>query len=221
VIDIKNFHGFVTANIQSLRARANIAYVVEGTTVDPFNNGVTADEELQEINGTFVHYLNNGESIKALDSSTTPINFSEFVESTVRMIAVARNVSYELAFRDFSRVNFSSARASLIQDNKRFDTEQRHIIDYVLAPIFWAWYEVEELRGNVPSKKPTLNWITPVREWVKPTEDLKVTLDLIDRNLKTYTEAAKERGMDFEELLKMRQEEEKMIKKYQLQKEEA
>jgi len=223
IIDIKNFQGFTTANIQALRARANIAYIVEGTDIDPAAFGATkeADEQIQEINNAFVHYLNQGESIKALDSSTTPINYAEFVNSTVRMIATGRNISYELAFRDFSQVNFSSARASIIQDNKRFDSEQRHIITYVLEDIFKTWYEFEVLGGRELETIPVHTWNVPVRNWVRPKEDMDVILGLIDRNLMTYTEAAKQRGKVFEEILIQRQEENKLLDKYGLSEEEV
>lgn len=206
VIDIKNFQGFTTANIQALRSRANIAYVVEGDNIDPKNYGAVegdaTNDPIQEINNAFVFYLNQGESIKALDSSTTPINYAEFVESTVRLIATGRNISYELAFRDFSRVNFSSARASIIQDNKRFDSEQEHIITYVLNDVFEAWYELEVLGGREAETYPTYSWITPVREWVQPDKDLNVLLNKIDNNLGTPEDAAKALGLDYEDILK-------------------
>ena len=222
VIDIKNFQGFTTANIQSLRARANIAYVVEGNDINPADYGTNTDDndKIQEINNAFVFYLNQGESIKAIDSKATPVNYAEFVESTVRMIATGRNISYELAFRDFSRVNFSSARASIIQDNKRFDSEQRHLITYVLDDIFKTWYELELLGGRIAETLPAYNWVTPARDWVRPKEDLSVILEMIDRNLMTYTDAAKARGMNFEDLLIQREKEEELIKKYNLNEEE-
>jgi len=66
-----------------------------------------------------------------------------------------------------------------------------------------------------------VNWVTPVRDWVQPDKDLKVILSLIDRNLMTYSEAAKARGKDFEEILIQREKEEEMIKKHNLQEEEC
>jgi len=218
IIDIKNFQGFTTATIQSLRARANIAYVVEGTDVNPEDYGVTGgkDDQLQEINNSFVFYLNQGESIKAMDSSTTPVNYAEFVESTVRMIATGRNISYELAFRDFSRVNFSSARASIIQDNKRFDSEQQHMITYVIEDIFKTWYEYEMLNGKEVVDLPVVSYVLPVREWVQPDKDLKVLLSMVENNLMTFTEAAKSRGKVYEDILIQRQKEEELLKKYGL-----
>lgn len=217
IIDIKNFQGFTTANIQALRSRANIAYVVEGDDVNPENYGAgtdtTTNEQLQEINNAFVFYLNSGESIKSLDSSTTPINYAEFVEATVRMIATGRNISYELAFRDFSKVNFSSARASIIQDNKRFDSEQKHMITYVLNDIFKTWYEIEVLRGKTIKNMPTYSWITPAREWVQPAQDLDVILRKIENNLGAPEDAAKSLGLDYEDILKRKKKNIDMAKK--------
>ena len=215
VIDIKNFQGFTTANIQSLRARANIAYVVAGNEIDPSAHGVTTaeNEQIQEINGAFVHYLNQGETITAVDSSTTPINYAEFVESTVRMISTGRNISYELAFRDFSKVNFSSQKASIIQDNKRFDAEQHHITTYHLENIFKTWYEYEVLNGRDSTEVPKRTWITPVREWVQPEKELDVLLKKIDNNLATPEDASKALGLDYEYTLTRKKENLDMAKR--------
>jgi len=203
VIDIKNFQGFTTATIQSLRARANIAYIVEGDDIDPQASGAEAqeNENIQEINNAFVFYLNQGQSIKALDSSTTPINYAEFVESTVRMISTGRNISYELAFRDFSKVNFSSQKASVIQDNKRFDAEQASITTYVLNDIAQTWYELEILSGRLSSGELNPVWINPPREWVQPEKELDVLLKKIDNNLGTPEDAAKALGLDYKDIL--------------------
>lgn len=205
IIDIKNFSAFVSANIETLRARANVAYAVTSASGGGIHGGVMTDddgERIQQINGAFVHYLGAGESITALDSRTTPVNFREFVNSTVRMIAVGRNISYELAFRDFSQVNFSSARASIIQDNKRFDAEQKHIIQYVLNDIFRTWYEIETLRGALRGPMPKFGWVTPAREWVQPKQDLDVVLTKIENNLMAPEDAAKALGQDYEDILK-------------------
>ena len=221
IIDIKNFQGFTSANIQSLRARANIAYVVEGDDVDPYNYNASLEDgdKVQEINDAFVFYLNQGESIKSLDSKATPVNYAEFVQSTVRMIATGRNISYELAFRDFSQVNFSSARASIIQDNKRFDSEQQHMITYVMGDLFKTWYEYEILNGREVVELPAISWVLPVRDWVNPQHDVKVLFEMIDRNLMTYTDAAKSRGKNLEDILIQRQKEDEMFKKYNLNEE--
>ncbi len=203
IIDIKNFSAFVSANIESLRARANVAYAVYGEEDPGLYGGTTEDDEkIQTVNSAMVYYLSGASKIEALDSHTTPVNFKEFVDSTVRMLATARNISYELAYRDFSQVNFSSARASIIQDNKRFDAEQQHMIEKVLDDIFKTWYETEILSGRIAESVPVHQWITPAREWVQPDKDLKVALDKVANNLAAPEDIARALGQDYEETLR-------------------
>ena len=227
IIDLKNFAAFQTATIQAARARANIAYVVEQDEAPGFANGLKQDEDfemLQEINGVMVHYLKRGQKINKLDPDLVDSTYGEFVSTVVRMLAVARNVSYELAFRDFSRVNYSSARASIIQDNKRFDYEQQHLIDYVLNPIFETWMDAMVMAGRIKSINPTAyfknrqkyikpKWITPAREWVDPLKDMKAIEMELSLGLTTKSEVVASRGKDFEEVLLQQKRENELIEK--------
>ncbi len=215
IIDIKNFSAFQTATIQAARARANIAYYVKQEMAPNIANNVVEDEDfekIQEINGVMVHYLRPGEEMGKLDPDVVSGTYDDFVKTVVRMLAVARNVSYELAFRDFSRVNFSSARASIIQDNKRFDYEQQHIISYVLNPIFEAWMDAMVMAGRIKSLNPLSyaknkqkfikpKWIPPAREWVDPLKDMKAIELELALGLTTKSEVIASRGKDYEEVL--------------------
>lgn len=213
IVDIKNMHGYVTALIESMRARSSIAYAVFGDE-DPAAFGANddgtldTDEKLQYINSAFVAYLNGASKIEALDSSTTPVNLEEFIVNMIRLQAAGRNVSYELASRDYSKVNFTSGRMGRIDDNRRFDYEQSDIINYVLDDIFATWWSLESL-----SSVPDHNWIPPIREWVRPTEDLKVALDKIDNNLGAPEDAAKALGLDYEATLRRKKENIDLAKK--------
>ena len=215
IIDIKNFSAFQSATIQAARARANIAYYIKQEMVPTLASGTIDDEEfekIQEINGVMVHYLRRGEEIGKLDPDVVSGTYGEFVKTVVRMLAVARNVSYELAFRDFSDVNFSSARAAIIQDNKRFDYEQQHIITYLLNPIFETWMDAMVMAGRLKSINPVAyakersrfvkpKWVTPAREWVDPLKDMRAIEMELALGLTTKTEVIAGRGKDFEEVL--------------------
>jgi lambda family phage portal protein len=218
IIDIKNFSAFNTATIQAARARANISYIVESNRENVAHGATTEDgEEIFDINGLMVYYLREGESIKSLDSTNGGTNYKEFIGSVVRMMAVARNISYELAFRDYSQVNFASARASLIQDNKRFDYEQEHLTSYVLESIFESWLEFEQLQGlRIPSSMPEVyhRWAYPKRDWVDPLKDLKALQVELDIGLTTRTDACASRGVDYEENLETIAKEKELRAKY-------
>ena len=225
ILDIKNFSAFQSATVRSARANAEIAYTVE-TERDPQGFGVTTvnQDEIQEINGLMVYYLRPGEKVAKHTNNAGGAGYGEFITSTVRMIATARNISYELAFRDYSQVNFASSRASLIQDNKRFDNEQEHLVSHVLNNIYSAWFEVEVLAGRIKLNltkwlkdksqfiKP--RWSFPKREWVNPQQDMKAIEKEIELNLTTMTDLAHERGHDLEDILKTKQKENELMKQY-------
>ncbi len=227
IIDIKNFSGYQSATIQGARARASIAYTVKAD-INPAGVGVTTtdDKKLQEINGLMVYYLKAGESIDKQAPQGSSDDYKGFTETTIRLMATARRVSYELAFKDYSKVNFASSRASLIQDNYRFDTEQEHFILYVLNDIFSAWMEIEIMRGNlkiplakfIDDKSAFMKhrWILPKRSWVDPLKDMLSIEKEISLNLTTQTEEAMSQGKDFEEILKVKQKEVELLKEYDL-----
>ena len=229
ILDIKNFSGYQSSTIKGARARSSIAYTVQAD-VDPTKMGAgtssTTDDRIQEINGLMVYYLKQGETINKTAPQGSSDDYKSFVETTIRLIATARRVSYELAFKDYSKVNFASSRASLIQDNYRFDSEQKHIIDYLLNDIFKTWLEIEIMRGEIkiplnkfledPSEYIKVTWIKPKRSWVDPLKDLLATEKAIALNLTTQTEEAKKQGKDFEEILITKSKEVELLKTYGL-----
>jgi lambda family phage portal protein len=225
IIDIKNFSAYQSSTIQGARARASIAYTVQADA-NPANMGVTTqeDEQLQEINGVMVYYLKKGESISKTAPEGASEDYKAFTETTVRLMATARRISYELAFRDYSKVNFASSRASLIQDNYRFDAEQEHFVTYVLSDIFVTWMEIEIMRGNLKiplarflkdkSEYVKPRWIYPKRSFVDPLKDALALEKQIALNLTTQTDQAVAQGQDFEEIIAKKAEEIEILKKY-------
>lgn len=223
IIDIKNFSGFQTASIQGARARANIAYAVkQNGKTDPY--GGNMKDKTQTVNGVTVMYLGVGEEISKLDPDSVATDYVQFSENTIRLIATARKVSYELAFRDYSKVNFASSRASLLQDHKRFDVEQDHFVDTVLTDIYASWLEVEILRGTVkangydkdPHKWIKPKWIMPKRDLVDPLKEITAIEKKIKLNLTCETDVANSEGEDYEEILKKKAKEIELKEQYGL-----
>lgn len=224
ILDIKNFSAYQAATIQSARANAEIAYTIETerTNSDFTPIGSNQDEELHDINGLMVYYLRPGEKVAKHTNGHNGDGYSEFITSTVRTIAAARKISYELAFRDYSQVNFASSRASLIQDNKRFDEEQSHLSTYFLDDVFMAWLEVEVLMGNLPispikwaaDKSPYVapKWSYPKRDWVDPDKTMRAIERAINLNQTTETAQCAIAGEDFEEIIKTKAREVEILK---------
>lgn len=209
ILDLKNFSAFQSASIQGARARANIAYAVkQNGKGNPFEANL--DNKIQTINGVSVLYMGKGEEISKLDPDSVATDYVQFSENTIRLIATARKLSYELSFRDYSKVNFASSRASLLQDFKRFDAEQEHFVNYILNDIFTTWLEISALVGTVkasgitkaPDKWIKPKWIMPKRDLVDPLKEITAIEKKIKLNLTCETDVANSEGKDYEEILR-------------------
>ena len=224
IVDLRNFAKYTQLTVESASARASLAYAIESENIashQTFRDNQQENDPLEYINDAFVYYLNRGEKIHQLDGAKSTGEFGEFIKSTIRLIAVGRKISYELAFRDYSQVNFSSARASILQDHKKFDEEQILIARYVLNPIFDAWLEANVLAGNLPIspfyfyENPTKftqpRWIAPKREWVNPLQDIKAIEKELKLGLITYEEVLGSRGKDLKEVIAQRVKEKQLL----------
>lgn len=222
IVDIKNFSAFQSASIQGARARANIAYMVETNGVGGKPFGADLKDKIQTINGVSVLYMGAGEKMSKLDPDSVATDYVQFSENTIRLIATARKVSYELAFRDYSKVNFASSRASLLQDFKRFDHEQEHLVDYILNDIYATWLTVEILAGRIKAQgfeadsrryiKP--KWIMPKRDLVDPLKEMTAIEKKIKMGITCETDVANSNGEDYEDILKKKAREIELKKKY-------
>jgi len=208
IVDIKNFSAFQTASIQGARARANIAYVVKSDgRSDPYGGDIS--NNVQTVNGVSVMYMKAGESMEKLDPDSVATDYVQFTESTIRLMATARKISYELSFRDYSKVNFASSRASLLQDFKRFDHEQTHLVEYVLNEVFSAWLEIEILSGRIKAsgfekdrfKWDMPKWIMPKRDLVDPLKEITAIEKKISMNTTCESDVANANGEDYEQIL--------------------
>lgn len=232
IMDLKNFAGFNDATIQSARVRANIGYVVENEGGISRTSTTQDDYELEQLNGVFVEYLRKGEKLHVIDPQSSGTGYSDFVNTTIRMIASARNVSYELAFKDFTKTNFSSARASLIQDHKNFSYNQEHMANYFLNPTFTLFVRTMMMAGNIrtinhndfwknQSKYIRPNWVVPERMFIDPLKEIKAIAEEVRLGVTTLSEVAKSKGKDFEELVTQRIKENTLLEKAGLVSEEV
>lgn len=228
IVDLRNFAGYQTSTLKSARARSSVAYAIEtnnvqGHMASMLQGSKEGSDPIYDINGVMVQYLNQGEKLHQYDPAVKGAEYGEFVRACVRLIATARQISYELAFRDYSQVNFSSARASFIQDHKRFSNEQWHIVTYVLNPLFESWLDANVMAGNIKGLGVSAyfinksdfcqpRWVAPAREWVDPLKDINAIQKEIDMGITTIEEVAAARGKDLEDVIASRVKINKMLK---------
>ena len=225
--NLKDFAAYNDSEIVKNRVLASFATFIKSTNVGGslFADKKTGEAQgsadpIKEITTGMVKYLRQGEEVQAIQSNQLGNSYNDFMINTTRIIAAGRDISYELAVRDYSKVNFSSARAGLIQDNKRFDDEQMMIVEDALTPIFSMFLDAVFLSGalQLPNdyltnkeKYVKATWIMPTREWVNPLQDIKALKEEIALGINSRTKAAGGKGRSFEDIAVEIVGEEKML----------
>ncbi len=225
----KNLDAFNQSTVQSARARASIAYVVEadgaiqGLDLD---DATDADHEIQYIGDVAVHYLKKGETISKTAPGSSDTEYTQFNQTTIRQICTARNISYELGISDASQTNYSSFRASLQKDNKRIAADQasqKPILDWM----FEWWMEVEILAGRlkgVPYNKFKAEpWVYtnkiytyPEMITVDPLKERLAEVQAVNLNRTTHSMLAHKAGVDYEDIIKQKALELEILEKHGL-----
>jgi lambda family phage portal protein len=67
--------------------------------------------------------------------------FSNFVEAVARQVGVAVGMPYELVMKDFSKTNYSSARAALLDAWRFFLGRRAWLSTYWCQPVYKLWLE--------------------------------------------------------------------------------
>lgn len=130
-------------------------------------------------------------------------SFSEFMTFLIRMAGIKFGLPLELALMDFSRTNYSSARASMEQSYRRFRIEQRSFSRNVLTPIY-RWRISKWIKeGRLEPRDDAWNhkWFGQQWPYLDPAKDAIGSLVAIDAGLTTLSDELMKRGVSFEEWL--------------------
>lgn len=100
------------------------------------------------LDGVKVPVLYPGTKFKANTLGTPGGVGTSYEESLLRNVAAAFGLSYEQYSRDFSKTNYSSARASMGETQKRMNSKKKVIADAFATEIFVLWLE-EEINGGL------------------------------------------------------------------------
>lgn len=214
--DLKDFAAYNEAVITKERANASLALFVTSPTGGAFSGD--SSDGITELSAGMIKHLRPGEDIRTLQPTNIGSTYPDFISTAIRIIAAGRDCSYELAFRDYSKTNYSSARASLLQDHATFNRHHERL-SAVLSSIFSRWLDAEVMSGNIAipdyeNKKGAYKrpfWIRPRREWTDPQKMINATEKEIKLGLTTRTRVCAELGVDFEDVVKELAREQKML----------
>ncbi|MDH3280434.1 MAG: phage portal protein [Gammaproteobacteria bacterium] len=210
----KDLADYLEAELVAARIQACFALIFESK--DPYGlagaSATGADAQgrrLTELEPGLVHYAENGEIPHAFNPSRPTTAFDPFVDKMLRMIGSSLGLPYELVMKDFSKVNYSSARASLMEARRFFRCRQQFHSLRMGQPV-WDMVQREayvqgELRGiNLFAREADLwlkaAWIAPGWGFMDPTKEVAAAQEAIRSGLSTLPdECAALGGKDWQE----------------------
>lgn len=166
----------------------------------------------QDIPPGGIMYGNKGEKPEVLESKRPSANFLNFCELVLRIMASSLEIPYEVLTKDFSKTNYSSARAALLEAWRVYEVYRSFFTRHYCQPLWQMVQEEAYLRGylKLPAGAPDFyeampywcntRWIGPARGYVDPTKEIAANISAIDAGLMSRSEAIAERGGDFDEI---------------------
>jgi len=175
------------------------------------------DRRISLKGGSRMPILFPGETISTVNAARPYSNFSVFQDAFLRNITAATGLSTQQITQDWSSVNYSSARAAMLEAWKTLTRRRHEFAVGTAQPIATCFVEEIHSLGGVPlpdgapdfltarTAYSHAQWIGPGRGWVDPVAEKEGAILGMDAGMSTLEmEAAENVGEDYEILLEQR-----------------
>jgi lambda family phage portal protein len=165
------------------------------------------------VNGSRVPVLPPGSSLKMNSSPRQTTSFNAFETAFLQTISSRLGLAYEQIKMDWSRTNYSSARAALNEVWRGMDRRSAQFQEQIVAPLHLAWADEAFDRGYLspPPGAPAFwdaphaylrgRWIGPPRGYVDPVKEMQAAALRMEGLTSTLRDECAEQGKDWEEVL--------------------
>ena len=175
----------------------------------------SSSQLLESMEPGMIKHLMPGESITSFNPQRPSATFEPFVERILRAISAALGLPYELVAKDFSKTNYSSARAALLEARRYFKVKQEWLSRKLCQPVWDMVLEEAYLKGELGSISfyekrrwwTGASWIAPGWEWVDPLKEAKAAEVGLKNGIVTHSDLYSSRGKDWEESFEQRKRE--------------
>ncbi len=165
-----------------------------------------------QLEGGSIIPLHPGDKLSTFNPSRPNGAYESFVNAVLRYISTGLNIPYELLMKDFTKTNYSSARAALLEAWRFFLAKREWLGIYWATPVYEMWLEEAIARGEVEDPGYYENrdavcaceWIGPGRGWVDPVKEADAAKSRMEGNLSTLERECAEQGLDWEDVLEQR-----------------
>jgi lambda family phage portal protein len=214
----KDLASYLEAEVVAARVAACLAVFI--TKTDPMaaaygmqtSTESTTGARITGIEPGMVGYLGQGEGVNVVDPKRPGETFQPFVEQMLRIIGASIGLPYELIAKDFSKTNYSSARAALLEGRRQFLNWRGWFARKFCQPIWGLVLEEAYLKGEFEAphfydfkdEYCRCQWIGGAWGWVDPVKEVEASRKAVDYGLSTLAEEAAGQGRDWEEVLDQR-----------------
>lgn len=189
-----------------------------GNTSDPAGN------QYDYLQAGMIMRLRPNESVESVNPTRPNTGAGAWINTILRQVAVGVGLSYETVARDYSQTNYSSNRASQLEDRRRFRRWQTYLCGDLLQPVWDEFFNhcamidkrlfptMAELLDN-RRKFSRVEFQPPRWEWVDPSTEQSSSEASIKAFQSTYQDELSGRGANWKRVFEQRAREEKMLKK--------
>ena len=178
-----------------------------------------------QYDGAKIPHLLAGENLKLLTPQHPTAAFEQFESSMMRHFAAGSNMSYEQVSRDYSKTNYSSARAAMLEAWRFFAGRRVFIVEPFVTPFYAAVIEEAIDRGDLTIPAGAADFyaekaaytrfklIGAPRGHIDPLKENQAkSIAYHELQDTTYEDLCAERGHDFEEVIEQRKFEQQLLK---------
>ena len=162
------------------------------------------------MGGARVTMLYPNDEIGMVQTERPAAQFADFEAAVLRHIASGLGISYEQLASDWSKTNYSSARAAMIEIWRGWTARRMSFAQGFCQPFFMAWLEEQIMDGHIalPDGAPGFyenwtayaraKWIGPGKGFVDPVKEAQAAALRVSLGMSTLEEEAAElTGTDF------------------------
>ena len=200
-----------------IESSAEIATMQDALSPQQSGGEAPMHDSRLKIKDGILPVLRPGEKIVALDSKRPYSGYGPFERAVLRNVASAMGITAEQLSQDWSTVNYSSARAALLEAWKTLDRRRRDFGSGFASPVYGAFLEEAMDRGELPlpagapdfiearAEYACCKWMGPPRGWIDPTKEAQAAVLRMDAGLSTLEQECAEQGLDWEEVVAQRE----------------
>jgi lambda family phage portal protein len=174
------------------------------------------NERRVRLNGLAMPTLYPGEKINFVNAARPTSNFPDFEAAILRNFAAGVGSSYEDISRDYSKSNYSSARAANINVGRTMQRRQRNFGKIFMGQIRCALLEeAHDMHAPpLPADAPDFiecrgeycraDWVGPALGWVDPVKEIQAAILRIEAGLSTLENECAQQGFNYDDILGQR-----------------